>query len=154
MAVICKLLYPMRSSGEEETDDVSYLVLFWIVFGFCFFFLFCFVFVRLQFLLIKWTFKIILFSAIKHSHWLFPMRVLLNSEPNSSSAVKLYLYVLTCHLLLNVSSQISCTTVSVFYLFTNTFRAWDGLDKKSYFVDIDFTCLFYLGSKHNIYLGW
>ena len=67
MAVICKLLYPMRSSGEEETDDVSYLVLFWIVFGFCFFFLFCFVFVRLQFLLIKWTFKIILFIAIKHS---------------------------------------------------------------------------------------
>ena len=43
----------MRSSGEEETDDVSYLVLFWIVFGFWFFFLFCFVFVRLQFLLIK-----------------------------------------------------------------------------------------------------
>lgn len=67
MAVICKLLYPMRSSGKEETDDVSYLVLFWIVFRFCFFFLFCFVFVRLQFLLIKWTFKIILFSAIKHS---------------------------------------------------------------------------------------
>lgn len=53
--------------------------------------------------------------------------------------MKLYLYVLTCHLSLNVSSQISCTTVSVFYLFTNTFRAWDGLDKKSYFVDIDFT---------------
>ena len=67
MAVICKLLYPMRSSEEEETDDVSYLVLFWIVFGFCFFFLFCFVSVRLQFLLIKWTFKIILFIPIKHS---------------------------------------------------------------------------------------
>lgn len=32
----------MRSSGEEETEDVSYLVLFFIVLGFCFCFLFCF----------------------------------------------------------------------------------------------------------------